>query len=76
MKYTNNMYYDKVHDCWMHRPLLKRIVNPILRTLQFWTDRPWVIASDCEIKDGISEFKKYCLARVKYLGPFKKENCE
>lgn len=77
MKYTNNMFYDKVHKCWMHRSLLKRIINPILRTLQFWTDRPLVIASNCEMnKDGIPEFKHYCLARIKCLGSFKKENCE
>ena len=64
MKFPKKMCYDKVHDCWMHRPLLKRIVNPILRTLQFWTDKPWIIVSYCEMKDGIPEFKRLCPPKV------------
>lgn len=61
----------------MHRPLLKVIVNPVLRKLQFWTDRPWVITSICDRDEsGKYYFKRYGFDRVKCLGPFVRKNCE
>jgi len=76
MKQSNNMYYDRVAHCWMHRSLLKIIVNPILRKIQFWTKKPWVITSNCVMDEkGIPHFLNYYFDRVEYLGPFKKENC-
>jgi hypothetical protein len=73
----NNMYYDRVAHCWMHRSLLKIIVNPILRKIQFWTKKPWVITSNCVMDENdIPHFLNYCFDRVECLGPFKKENCD
>lgn len=57
--YTDNKY-------WNHRSPLKCIVNPILRRLQFFTDRPYVIASKTEFIDGEPNFIKYDFIRVKY----------
>jgi len=51
----------------MHRIPLKCLVNPILRKLQFWTDKPFVIYSDCEKVNGSWHFKRYGFGRVKYL---------
>jgi hypothetical protein len=69
-------YHDRVYDCWMHRPLLKVIVNPILRKLQFFTKKPWVISSIVEMKNGIPVFKRYSMHRVECVGSFIKENCD
>ena len=32
-----------------HRPLFKRVVNPILRALQPWTNRPYVIYTQTRV---------------------------
>jgi len=58
-------------DTWKHKTRLKCIVNPILRKLQFWTDRPYVIASDCFYVHHftlgkIPVFIGYKFCRVKY----------
>jgi len=55
---------------WCHRTWLKCIVNPILRFIQFWTDKPYVISSITEFKDGLPYFQHYSLQRVKYLKKF------
>ena len=44
--------YDSEHKCWMHRTPLKCFVNPILRFIQFYTDAPFVIYSECEENNG------------------------
>lgn len=59
--------YNLEYNCWMHRTPLKYLVNPILRKLQFWTDKPFVIYSDCEKVNGSWHFKRYGFGRVKYL---------
>ena len=35
---NKDKYYvqDPECECWMHRSPLKRIINPILRKIQFW----------------------------------------
>ena len=61
------IYVDS-YKCYIHRTPLKVIVNPILRFLQFWTKRPFVIASDTEFdKNGKPHFLNYCFARIKKM---------
>lgn len=62
---SKNKYY--VWDGqWMHKSPVKLIVNPILRKLQFFTDRPYVIASETEFVNSIPYFVKYKFCRVPY----------
>ena len=52
----------------VHKTLLKCILNPILRKLQFYTDRPYVIASIskyCPVNGWC--FLGYKFTRVKYF---------
>ena len=51
----------------MHRTPLKRFVNPILRFIQFYTDAPFVIYSECEKNDEKWHFIKYGFGRIKYF---------
>ena len=37
-------YYLLDGDNWSHRTPLKLLVNPVLRRIQFFTERPYVIA--------------------------------
>lgn len=58
-----------------HKPLLKLIINPILRKLQFWTRTPYVITSVCDFIGTdddfyIYEFLNYTIKRMRY---FKKD---
>lgn len=46
----------------VHQTRLKCFLNPKLRTLQYWTDEPYVIASVFEK----GEFITYKFTRVKY----------
>lgn len=41
------MSFYKIDGRWYHGPWLKRLVNPILRALQFWHPEPYVIFSKC-----------------------------
>ena len=41
-------YFHKRYKIWMHRTPLKLFINPILRFIQFWTTKPFVIASDTD----------------------------
>lgn len=59
--------YNSEYDCWMHRTPLKCFVNPILRAIQFWTDKPYVIYSNCEKIEEKWHFKKYGFGRIKYI---------
>lgn len=61
------MFHKRVNGNWNHVTTLKCIVNPILRKIQFFTNKPFVIASICEFKkDSAPEFKKYTFTRVEY----------
>ena len=65
-----NRFYVKVdgNDMkWLHRTPLKVVVNPILRKLQFFTNRPFVIVSKTSFKDGIPDFGGYVFKRVLYI---------
>lgn len=64
-----------------HRTLLKIFVNPILRFIQFWTDRPYVITSNIDfgyfvepdtrkLKIIKPRFISYGFSRVKYYKHF------
>lgn len=66
--------YDFEHKCWMHRTPLKCFVNPILRKLQFWTDKPFVIYSKVEWDNDIvskserkPRFVGYGFGRINYF---------
>lgn len=56
-----------------HKTRLKLIINPILRKMQWFTDKPFVIASICDIikqeDDGsyIIKFYHYKFMRVFYI---------
>ena len=45
MNNSINDCYVIENGCVMHKTLLKRIINPILRIVQFYTDYPYVISS-------------------------------
>lgn len=62
MKYLRQSSNGK----WTHRPPFKVILNPILRFLQFWTDRPYVIATMATRTKHNFIFKGYKLSRVRY----------
>ena len=66
---------NSINDCFVfengkvvsHRTMLKIIINPLLRLLQFWTYTPYVIASEygkCPINGYY--FIKYRFMQVKY----------
>lgn len=57
-------------DGYAHRTVLKVIVNPILRSLQFWTDRPYVIASVIKVVHGRPVFVKYHVMRCYQIEAF------
>lgn len=59
--------YNSKYDCWMHKTPLKCFVNPILRFIQFYTDKPFVIYSECEKNNEKWHFIKYGFGRVKYF---------
>jgi len=59
--------YSKEYNCWMHRTPLKCIINPILRFIQFWTNKPFVIYFECEEIDGRWYFIKYGFGRIEYV---------
>ena len=68
--------FDEKHNCWMHRTPLKCFINPILRKIQFWTDKPFVIYSNTEFFEmnfvKTPHFIGYGFGRIKY----KKFECE
>lgn len=73
---VNKFYFDREYKCWIHRTRLKLIVNPILRKLQFFTKKPWVIASIVDMKDGVPKFIKYSLYRTECKGDFDESRCD
>lgn len=54
------MVFDDNGAPMCHRSPLKVILNPVLRFLQPWTNKPWVIASIVEDK----KFIRYCFMPV------------
>ncbi len=61
-------YYVK-HDNvnWCHRHPIKIVINPMLRFIQFWTDKPYVIASITEFKNEKPIFIKFAFFPIKLL---------
>lgn len=64
---SKNQYYVKQDGIWMHKSPVKLLINPILRRIQFFTNRPYVIASDTEFVDHVPQFIKYVFTRVAYI---------
>jgi len=63
----NNKYYVKTESGnYIHNPWFKRLFNPMFRKVQFWTDRPFVIATKTSWLNGKPLFVKYIFSRVKY----------
>ena len=60
----------------IHSTRLKRIINPILRKIQFWTFRPYVIVSIFE-KDENKNFifKKYGFKSIHHISKLKIISC-
>ena len=48
----------------VHRSRIKCIINPVLRKLQYYTNKPYVIASFITDK---GEFSHYVVKRVEYV---------
>lgn len=43
---SKDRYYIKVGpSSWIFRSPLIRVVNPILRAIQFWAQEPWVLVA-------------------------------
>lgn len=59
--------YNKDFKIWMHKSPLKLVLNPILRKIQWFTDRPYVIVSQTEFIDDKPNFIKYGIKRVYYI---------
>lgn len=57
---------------WYHGPWWKRAINPVLRLIQFWTDRPYVIYSECSHYAGPERPRllRYGFGRVRRLSSF------
>ena len=63
---TKDKFYIKIEDSWVHRTPLKVSINPILRLLQWFTDKPYVIASKTSWKDGKPHYTGYTFTKVKF----------
>lgn len=66
-KHMKNKHYKQIAGKWVHRTPLKLIVNPILRKLQWRTDRPFVVASRTEWVDSKPQFRGYVFVRVEHV---------
>jgi hypothetical protein len=65
--YKPNCWFEYTEGRWRHSTPLKRAVNPILRYIQFWTDRPLVIASLVHFDENKNpNLVGYKIRRVKY----------
>jgi hypothetical protein len=61
------MYHLRIEGYWNHVTRIKVIVNPILRKIQFFTNRPYVIASNTEFNEHKKpKFLGYIFCRVRY----------
>lgn len=60
-------YFHRKYKIWMHRTPLKLVINPILRFIQFWTMKPYVISSITKFDNDKPHFIKYGFSRVEYI---------
>ena len=68
MNNSINDYYEIENGCVVHKTLLKCVINPILRIVQFYSDYPYVISSIskcCPVNGWYFFF--FIFNRVKYL---------
>lgn len=64
---NKNRYFEYIDGKLIHNTPIKRKLNPILRRIQFWTYRPYVLVSNIEILDDIPHFKSYTIKRMEYV---------
>lgn len=66
MKKLNDAFVEWENGNIGHKPLIKVLVNPILRFIQFWTNKPYVIASIVIQSETDSEWKfyRYIITRI------------
>lgn len=62
------MYWIKrTNGNWSHKTPLKMILNPILRFVQFYTNKPYIIVSHVElIENSHPRFKRYGIMYVEH----------
>ncbi len=60
-------YYVYEDGNWMHKTPIKLFINPILRKIQFFTNKPYVIASLTMFVGDVPCFIKYQIHRVEYV---------
>lgn len=53
-------------NCWKHKHPIKMIINPILRKVQWFTNKPFVIAS--KFNNEKTVFEGFVFMRVRYYG--------
>ena len=58
--------FNEETNNWNHKSPIKLLINPIFRTLQFWTNKPFVIATEVEFINKVPRFIKYKFTRVRY----------
>ena len=58
--------FIKTTNGWIHKTRLKVTINPVLRFIQFWTNKPFVIISNCEFKNNMPIFLNYSFERYPY----------
>lgn len=65
--FANNIHFVRNKNGWNHKTSIKCLINPIFRLVQFYTFKPFVIASLCDITDSENpKFIKYQFKRVRY----------
>ena len=63
----NYYYFHRKYKIWMHRTPLKKVLNPILRLVQLWSIKPYVIASKTIFVNDKPHFSGYSFCRVEYV---------
>lgn len=77
MAVVNDNFYQ-IDGRWYHGPWWKKLINPVLRAIQFWTDRPYVIYSKCsfykldEFAGNPPRLLGYGFGRVQRLKEYKR----
>jgi hypothetical protein len=72
---SKDMVYDVMYGIWMHRSLLKRVVDGVLIALQFWTHRPWLLVSIVSTSGAVPVFLRYGFSRMEVLDGFDPGRC-
>ncbi len=63
--HPKDKYFFTVNGKLIHKSPIKVWLNPILRRIQFYTNKPYVITSITEWKqDGTPTFVKYAIRQV------------